>query len=131
VAKGMGPNDKGVITREYFSVVADRLKMKINITPNLTTMVTGHGNVRSYLNRFKIIETPVCPCNTTDRTIDHLLFECELLNRERGNLISTVSKTDDWPISKNKLIRNHLKTFLKFTNQISLDKLNEVLNPSH
>jgi hypothetical protein len=122
---------KGEITRQYFPVVADRLKMKINVTPNFTTMVTGHGNVRSYLHRFKIIETPICPCSTTDQTIDHLLFECELLNKERDNLISTVSKTDVWPLSKNKLIRKHFKTFAKSTNQRSFDKLNEVLNPSH
>ena len=30
---------KGVITKEYFPVVADRLSMNINITPNLTTIV--------------------------------------------------------------------------------------------
>jgi hypothetical protein len=122
---------KGEITREYFPVDADRLKMKTNITPDFTTMVTGHGNVRSYLHRFKIIETPICPCSTTGQTTDHLLFECELLNKERDNLISTVSKTDVWPISKHKLMRKHFKTFVKFTNQISLDKLDEVLNPSH
>ena len=32
---------KGAITKEYFPVVAERLKMKINITQNFTTMVTG------------------------------------------------------------------------------------------
>jgi hypothetical protein len=68
---------------------------------------------------------------TTDQTIDHLLFECELLNKERGNLISTVLKTDVWPMSKNKLIRKHYKIFAKFTNEISFDKLKEVLNLSH
>jgi hypothetical protein len=111
---------KGEITREYFPVVADRLKMKINITPKFTTMVTGHSNVRSYLHRFKIIETPICPCSTTHQATDHLLFECELLNKERDNLISTVLKTDVWPISKNILIRKHFKVFAKFTNEISL-----------
>jgi hypothetical protein len=39
---------KGAITRQYFPVAADRLKMKINITQNFTTMVTGHGSIRSY-----------------------------------------------------------------------------------
>jgi len=73
---------KGAITKEYFPVVAERLKMKINITQNFTTIVTGHGNIRSYLHRFKIIETPICPCGTTEETIDHWLFECELLNKE-------------------------------------------------
>jgi hypothetical protein len=38
---------KGAMTKEYFPVVADRLSMNINITPNLTTIVTGHGNIRS------------------------------------------------------------------------------------
>ena len=37
---------KGAITHEYFPVVAERLKMKINITQNFTTLVTGHGNIR-------------------------------------------------------------------------------------
>jgi hypothetical protein len=60
-----------------------------------------------------------------------LLFECELLNKERDYLISTVLKTNVWPISKNKLIRKHFKTFAKFANGIPFDKLNEVLNPSH
>jgi len=91
---------KRAITKEYFPVVAEILKMKINFTPNFTTMVTGHGKIRSYLHRFKIIETPICPCGTTDQTINHLLFECELLNKERDNLISTVLKRDVWPIIK-------------------------------
>jgi len=36
---------KGQITKEHFPVVADRLNMKINITHNFTSMVTGHGNI--------------------------------------------------------------------------------------
>jgi hypothetical protein len=74
--------------------------MKINITQNFTTMVMGHGNIRSYLHHFKITETPICPCGTTAQTIDQLLFECELLNKERDNLLSTVLKTNVWPINK-------------------------------
>jgi hypothetical protein len=48
------------ITKDYFPVVADRLNMNTNITPNLTTIVMGHGNIRSYLHRFKITDTPTC-----------------------------------------------------------------------
>ena len=99
--------------------------MKINITHNFTCMVTGHGNIRSYSHRFKITETPTCPCGTKDQTIYHLLFECELLNEERDNLISIVLKADVWPTSKNDLLRKHFKTFVKFTNEISFDKLNQ------
>jgi len=120
---------KGKITKEYFPIVADRLNMKINITHNFTSMVTGHRNIRSYLHRFKTLETPTCPCGTKDQTRDHLLYECEVLNKERDSLISTVLKTDVWSISKKKLIRKHFKIFVKFTNEISFDKLNEVSNP--
>ena len=81
-------------------------------------MVMGHGNIRSYLHRFKIIGTPICPCGTTEQTIYHLLFECALINKERDSLITTVMKTDVWPISKDKLIRKHFKIFVKFTNEI-------------
>jgi hypothetical protein len=73
---------KGRTTKEYFLVVSERLKIKIKITQNSTFMVTGHGNIRSYLHRFKIIETPICPCGTKDQTRDHLLYECELLTKK-------------------------------------------------
>jgi hypothetical protein len=81
-------------------------------------MVTGNGNIRSYLHHFKIIDTPGCPCSTTDQTTDRLLFECELLNKERDKLISAILKTDVWPISKNKLIRKYYHIFAKFTKEI-------------
>ena len=122
---------KGKITKEYFPVVADRLNIRINITHNFTSMVTGHGNIRSYLHRFKIIETQTCPCGTKTQAIDHLLFEFELLNKERDILKSTVLKTDIWPIIKNRLIREYFKIFAKFTKEISFDKLNEVLHPPY
>ena len=121
---------KGQITKEYFPTVADRLKVKINLTNNFTTMVTGHGNIRSYLYRFKILETPLCSCGTEEQTIDHLLYKCERLNKERDSLRSKVMQTDTWPTSKETLIQKHLKTFVKFTNEIALDKLNEVTNPA-
>ena len=36
-----------------------------------------------------------------------------------------VSKTDNWPFSKNRLISKHFKSFSKFIHEISLEKLNE------
>jgi hypothetical protein len=54
--------------------------MKINTTHNFTTMVKGHGNILVILATNKIIETPATNCETKDRRIDQLLFECELRN---------------------------------------------------
>jgi hypothetical protein len=53
---------KAVITKEFFPKVQDRLKLKIDINPIFTTMVTGHGITRAYLHRFKILEHATCPC---------------------------------------------------------------------
>jgi len=37
---------KGANTKYFFPKIADRLKLKINVTPNFKTMVTGHGNIK-------------------------------------------------------------------------------------
>jgi hypothetical protein len=100
--------------------------MKINLTQNFTTMVTDHGKTKAYLHRFKIIEAPTCPCGTRDQTTDHLLFECEFLNKEGDILKRSVLKTKDRPTNKTDLIRKYFKEFTKFVNDIPFNKLNEV-----
>ena len=98
--------------------------MKINLTQNFTAMVTGHGKTKSYLHRFKIIKTPTCPCGSSDQNIDHLLFDCQLLNKERNLLKQSIQKTNNWPTNKRELIGKHIKIFMKFTKEISLDEIN-------
>jgi hypothetical protein len=87
-------------------------------------MVTGHGNIKSYLYRFKIIEAPTCPCGDDNQTTEHILLECTLLNEHTERLIAAVAKTDNWPINKDTLIKNHYKAFTKFTKEI--DKIKEM-----
>ena len=87
------------------------------------------GFLLTRVYHFKIIETPTCPCGNKDQTIDHLLLECELLKKERVSLISAASKSDGWPIRKYTLISKPYKPFVRFTNQISFDKLNESIIP--
>jgi hypothetical protein len=74
---------KGNTTKEYFPIVAGRLNMKISTNQHLTTMLTGHGNIKSYLHRFKIITSPSCPCIKNNQTTDHLVYECELVKSQR------------------------------------------------
>ena len=59
------------------------LKLKINVTPNFTTMVTGHGNIKSYLFKHKIKDIPTCFCKRGEQAIDHIIFDCELVEKER------------------------------------------------
>jgi len=83
---------KGSATKEFFPNIKDRLKTKINLTPNFTAVVTAHGKTRSYLRQFKIIESPECPCINRTQTVDHLLYNCSKLNNKREKLIVTSQK---------------------------------------
>ena len=114
---------KGSVTKEFFPNIKDRLKMKINLTPNFTAMITAHGKTRSYLHRFKIIESSECPCANGNQTVDHLIYECNKLNNEREKLIAHISKEDNWPIRKSELVKKYLKQVIHFTNSIDYEKL--------
>jgi len=74
---------KGTATKEFFPKIKDKLKMKITLTPNFIPMVTVHGKTRSYLHRFRIIESPVCPCANGKQTVEHIIYDCGKLNNER------------------------------------------------
>ena len=116
--------NKGRTTKEYFPDVSERLKIKLQLTQNITTVVSGHGKTRDYLHRFKIIEEQTCSCGEGIQTTDHIKYECKRLKKERDRLKRTVIRTNRWPITKRDLIRRHYKEFTKFINDIQFDKLN-------
>ena len=60
-----------------------------------TPIVTGHGNIKSYFHRFKIIDTPNCPCGNGNQTTENILLECAILQEDRESLIAEVPRTDD------------------------------------
>jgi hypothetical protein len=75
---------KATITKQFFPNLRDTAKLNINVNPNFTAIITGHGKTRAYLHRFKIIENVTCPCNKGDQTIDHLLNQCALLKTQKN-----------------------------------------------
>jgi len=83
---------KGAITKDFFPRLESRLAVYLNLSPNLTTIMTGHGNIRSYLNRLKILGSPECPCKHGTQTVDHLLFQYKRLKNEREILKNSVLK---------------------------------------
>ena len=98
--------------------------MKINLTQNLAAILTGHGKTKTYINRFKIIKEPTCPCGTAKQTTEHLIYECEKLTKEREKMKTTALQKGSWPTKKKDLIREHYREFVKFINEIPFDKLN-------
>jgi hypothetical protein len=110
-------------TKSFFPNISDRLKAKINVIPNFTTVLTGHGNIKSYLYTVKILGSPVCSCKSGEQTVDHTLYECKLLEQGRDRLKAAVLRSENWPVNKNRLINEYNKYFTIFTNNIHFDKL--------
>jgi len=86
-------------------------------------MVTGHGNIKSYVHKYKILDSPMCFHKNGEQTVDHILFDCKLLEQERLSLKAAVLSSENWPVSNSKLITKFNKMFKKFMNNISFDKL--------
>jgi hypothetical protein len=87
--------------------------------------MTGHGNFRSYLHRLKIIGSPECPCNLGIQTVDHLIFQCKRLKKEREILKNSVLKVGKWPVSKCELTNKYMKQFINYINTMDFEKLNQ------
>jgi hypothetical protein len=115
--------DKEMVNKEFSPNIKARLKMELRLTPNFTAMVTAHGKTKAYLHRFKIIQSPECVFTHDDQTTDHLIFDCEILDKESEKLIAYTSREDDWPVRKCELVNKYLKQFSMFANSIEFEKL--------
>ena len=73
---------KSSTTKEYFPDTEGRLKIKLNLKGNLTSIVTGHGNMKAYLNRFKLTDEPTCPFGKGDQTTDQIIYDSGRLTRK-------------------------------------------------
>jgi hypothetical protein len=66
---------QGELTKTFFPTVRDRLSKRLHMCIKLSTNVTGHGKLISYVYRFKIIYDPTCFCKKSSQTTDNLLWE--------------------------------------------------------
>jgi hypothetical protein len=88
----------------FFPIVKDRISKRLQRCIYVSTTVTGHGKMRLYFHRFKIIEDPTCLCEISPQTTDHLLWECELLRKQRQILRNSIMKAGgNWPITNSDL----------------------------
>jgi len=78
---------------------------------------------KAYLHRFKITKSPECVCAKGDQTVDHIIFECPKLEKEREKLIAFASRKEYWPVQKCDLVNKYLNQFKQFTNSIDFEKL--------
>ena len=108
IAKWQSHTTKRQATKQIVPVIKDRLtKKKMKLTPKFASIVTAHGKTKAYLHRFKIIESPNCPCNGGEQTVEHLLYDCNKLRRERDKLIRNISNQDKRPVNKSAVMNKH------------------------
>jgi len=86
-------------------------------------MVTAHGKTKAYLNRFKIIQSLECVWANGDQTVDHLIFVCAKLDKERDKLIAYTSREEVWLVRKSDLVNKYLNQFKQFINSFHFEKL--------
>ena len=114
----------GSITKGFFPTVEHRLRNVIPHSPNVTTVLTGHGKLNSYFYRFQIKADPKCICGDSEQTVSHIIYDCEQLEESRRKMIGTIHRTGGtWPITERELVQNYMGTFIKFINEINFDTL--------
>jgi hypothetical protein len=115
---------KGKITKTFFPIIRDRLSKRVQMGINVSTIVTGHGTLRSYCHRFKIVDDPTCIFKMGPQTTDHLLWECKLLRKQREVLKNCTTKASgNWPIINSDLANSYIKLFQMFVNSIKFEIL--------
>ena len=93
-----------------FVSCGDRKSKRLQMNVKFSTIVTGHGTLRAYYHRFKIMEDPICVCKTGPQTTDHLIRECVKLRKQRETLKNRIRKAGRvWPISNFDLANKHTK----------------------
>ena len=78
----------GLLTKSFFPCVRERLKLKLRVSPNLTTLLTGHGRLNAYFHRFKIKTNSMCVYGEGDQTVDHVIYDCVKVKKEREVLFN-------------------------------------------
>jgi len=87
--------------------VRKRLTQKIQILPELTNLLKGHGNIKSYSHRLGLRENQMCPCEEEEKTVDHLIFKCKKLRIQRNEMIRQIKNTGgNSPATNETLINN-------------------------
>jgi hypothetical protein len=113
---------KRSITKSFFPKIVDRMKLTINATPHFTAIVTSLGNIKSYLHKFKIIQSPLCSCKQGEQSMEHILYDCKFHEQDRDRLKAAVIRSERWPVRKDILSIKYYKNFKEFMDNIILNK---------
>jgi hypothetical protein len=107
--------NKGALCRSFFPTVERRLKVRMPLTSKFTAIISGHGKMKSYMHRFKLMDSPKFPCSEGTQSSEHLIYDCKILERQRRTLkylIKTSGGT--WPTTNSDLVAKYSHAFSRF-----------------
>lgn len=110
---------KGNLTKRFFPSIDMRLSCHHFYTNyKITQFLTGHGNFKSYLSRFKLGPEIPCDCGVGgEENVEHVLFLCSKFASERNTFRLALKDVNiDWPPNLHQLIANKcaFESFCKF-----------------
>jgi len=97
-----------------------RIYCRMTIKSKLTALETGHGEIKSYLYRFKIKDEATCSCKTEEQNLEQILNNCSCHLKQRDLRKEEILKTGSLPVSKTVLTNKYLKALIIFIKQIDL-----------
>ena len=106
---------------ELFPGSEEQTTIENSYIPRVSTVVTRHGKLRSYLHKFGLINNPTWPCGEeTEQTSDRLKFKCKKLRKQRNEVIKQIKKNTggNWPTTNEAFDNNYLQIFVKFVESI-------------
>jgi len=63
-----------------------------------TQLLTGHGDFKSKLHKFKVVASPNCGCKNGSKTVQHMLFRCPRTEEYRKELKTVLAaEQEGWP----------------------------------
>jgi ribonuclease HI len=116
---------KGAVTKAFFPSVRNRLRQELPVSPEFTSMVMGHGKLRSSFYRFGIADNLMCPCEEAeDQTTDHLIFRCKKLRNQRTDMIKKIKTAGgNWPMTNETLVNDYLQIFVNVVKSMNFTDL--------
>ncbi|GFV54204.1 uncharacterized protein TNCV_1496811 [Trichonephila clavipes] len=112
-------SNKGSITKKFFPTINKRLSCHHFYTNyKLTQFLSGHGNFKSYLNKFNLVPSSFCDCNIGgEENVEHVILLCSKYVRERKIIRLAFKRLNiNWPPNFHQLLstRSAFKNFCKF-----------------
>jgi hypothetical protein len=71
--KKIGHYTHSIMPRVNFKTWFEGLKIEKGIITTILRIMSGHCGVRGHLNRFKIVQEPMCVCLEDYETKDHII----------------------------------------------------------